>query len=723
MYDATAKTNFFCLHVEKSSLIFQVILQKLIFCRDAMNYSNIYPIYKRSIISYSLIFLILSTLVQCATSSETGYNSKMVNIRNDYYSKNYDSATSELREKYEDAADRDKLLYLMEAGIVFHAKGDYKKSINLLKEAESIAETLETSISKETLSLIVNDTKNNFQGESFERVLIKLYIAFGYMMENDFENSKRYFRKINYDQTQMKNEDSAYKQNLVARYLDAIVSELRGDYNDSRVQFKNLLAIKEDNLFLADRFVLANKEKDPKDIAKFKKAEGFVLALDTKLSKTKYNPNMGELIILNQGGKAPLKKSRGKISDSPEFTNTLNAAVEIAIRAQGAAVTSTAVVLTMSQAENPIPEYVKNSDAESSTKEIYINNNSVGTTDILFDYEALALKNFNEKYPDMVKKNIANFAAKAVAAAVIANSAVNNPLANKSKDKIKENACGWDPTGYICPLFVDLVVDAGAGAAAGAIAGSTFEPDLRCWSLLPANIQMKRIYLAPGTYEVKLKNNNGTFTEPFSVTIEPGKPVIKSFISVSSDDTMSGGTVRDDNNRIDSKESMSKAEEKNISETKDPIRNQDSRPTASSNREKYGMAGCGLGSLLIEEKGKGPQIIAATTNNTYSNQIFPITTGTSNCTTSGIVTKEKEQEVFVHVNFESIEAEMATGKGEKLNTLASLFGCSNSKEFKSLAKDNYLKIFNSKGNSPSTLLATLKEEISKNQKLSSICTL
>ena len=481
-------------------------------------------------IQFNLIFtLIILNLIHCATSSESGYNSKMVNIRNEYYSKNYDSATAELKDKYEDAADRDKLLYLMEAGIVFHAKGEYKKSINLLKEAESIAETLETSISKEALSLIVNDTKNNFQGESFERVLIKLYIALGYMMDNDFENSKRYFRKINYDQTQMKNEDSAYKQNLIARYLDAIVSELRGDYNDSRVQFKNLLAIKEDNLFVADRLVLANKEKDPKDIAKFKKGENFILALDEKLSKTKYSTNLGELIILNQAGKAPLKKSRGKIGDSPEFASTLGVAVEIAIRTQSAAVSSTAVVLTMTQAENPIPEYVKNPDSESNTKEIYINDSPIGTTDILFDYEALALKNFNEKYPDMVKKNIANFAAKAVAAAVVANVAANNPLANKAKDDVKSRC----PENLLCPLLVDIFVDLVAGVAAGAVAGSTFEPDLRCWSLLPANIQMKRIYLAPGTYQVKLKNADGSFTQPFTVTIEAGKPTLKNFISVS----------------------------------------------------------------------------------------------------------------------------------------------------------------------------------------------
>lgn len=137
----------------------------------------------------------------------------------------------------------------------------------------------------------------------------------------------------------------------------------------------------------------------------------------------------------------------------------------------------------------------------------------------------------------------------------------------------------------------------------------------------------------------------------------------------------------------------------------------------------HGMAGCGLGSVFIKEKDRLPQIFAATTNGTYYNQLFAITTGSSNCTTSGIVKKEKEQEVFVHLNYESLEREMATGRGEKLDTLATLFGCSNSKEFNSLAKSNYSKLFASKDSSPSLLLSQLKEEVSKNESLKSTCSL
>src|SRR5437868_47659 len=58
----------------------------------------------------------------------------------------------------------------------------------------------------------------------------------------------------------------------------------------------------------------------------------------------------------------------------------------------------------------------------------------------------------------------------------------------------------------------------------------------------------------------------------------------------------------------------------------------------------YGMAGCGLGSLLF-----GPvnepfaQVLAATTNATFATQTFGITSGTSNCVSGGVIRAEREQ--------------------------------------------------------------------------------
>ncbi|MDX1959773.1 MAG: DUF3015 family protein [Leptospiraceae bacterium] len=133
-------------------------------------------------------------------------------------------------------------------------------------------------------------------------------------------------------------------------------------------------------------------------------------------------------------------------------------------------------------------------------------------------------------------------------------------------------------------------------------------------------------------------------------------------------------------------------------------------PPAAAPMKKYGMAGCGLGSLVITANDI-TQIFAGTTNATSYSQLFGITTGTSNCTKDGIVMNDKLQEIFVHTNYENLEREAALGKGEKLDALASLMGC-NGKEFSSLTKKNYEKFFAAKESSPSFLLSALKVELS-----------
>ncbi|MCB1142808.1 MAG: DUF3015 domain-containing protein [Leptospiraceae bacterium] len=132
----------------------------------------------------------------------------------------------------------------------------------------------------------------------------------------------------------------------------------------------------------------------------------------------------------------------------------------------------------------------------------------------------------------------------------------------------------------------------------------------------------------------------------------------------------------------------------------------------------YGMAGCGLGSLIIKPN-NFLQIFAATTNGTYANQTFGITSGTSNCASSGIVKNEKAGEIFVHMNYESLEKEMAMGKGEKLDTLATLFGCKNSSSFASMTKNKYEKLFSEED--PSNLFLSLKTEIKNDKTLSTTC--
>lgn len=144
---------------------------------------------------------------------------------------------------------------------------------------------------------------------------------------------------------------------------------------------------------------------------------------------------------------------------------------------------------------------------------------------------------------------------------------------------------------------------------------------------------------------------------------------------------------------------------------------------AAAEAQKFGMAGCGLGSLIFSGSGKGSQILASTTNGTAGSQTFGITSGTSNCTTEGTVTSEREQEVYAEVNLASLSQEMASGGGEYLAGMATLLGCERNIQpiFFDVAQASYERIFPSEKTSSTEMLQALKLEMRANAPLATGC--
>jgi hypothetical protein len=137
----------------------------------------------------------------------------------------------------------------------------------------------------------------------------------------------------------------------------------------------------------------------------------------------------------------------------------------------------------------------------------------------------------------------------------------------------------------------------------------------------------------------------------------------------------------------------------------------------------YGMAGCGLGSMIPAWRNDISQVLAATTNASSSNQTLGITSGTLNCTDDGIVKLEKAQEVFVYYNQIGLESEFAKGSGERIEAIATLLGCpTHALQIGKLSKKNFDKIVtvDSKKNS-NLLLIALKKEIGNDPELSLAC--
>ena len=105
---------------------------------------------------------------------------------------------------------------------------------------------------------------------------------------------------------------------------------------------------------------------------------------------------------------------------------------------------------------------------------------------------------------------------------------------------------------------------------------------------------------------------------------------------------------------------------------------------------EYGLAGCGLGSVLMGKR--GAQIFASTTNETLSNQLFGITAGTLNCLDSASSEVAGRMDQFILVNRTQVQGDIARGQGETISALGTYMGCSSN--IGPALKASYSNIFN-----------------------------
>lgn len=123
-------------------------------------------------------------------------------------------------------------------------------------------------------------------------------------------------------------------------------------------------------------------------------------------------------------------------------------------------------------------------------------------------------------------------------------------------------------------------------------------------------------------------------------------------------------------------------------------------PSGASAQGAYDTnTGCGLGNMLFEEIGQDKilyQVFAVTTNCSFGNQTFGISSGTLGCAQPTTFVSNELQR-FVADNMDALAQDMAVGRGEAVLTLAELMEVPSSGHaaFAALLQANFNKIYTS----------------------------
>ena len=133
--------------------------------------------------------------------------------------------------------------------------------------------------------------------------------------------------------------------------------------------------------------------------------------------------------------------------------------------------------------------------------------------------------------------------------------------------------------------------------------------------------------------------------------------------------------------------------------------------------------GCGLGSLIWKDNSIVSALVRGTTNQSFSSQLFGITTGTSGCSKHSIVQVEHAPVYYAEANLDQLKVQAAQGEGEYLQGFAQTFGCSEDTyaSFGQSMNQNYGELFVNAPSAPREFVNQVKSIMVKQSQFTSNC--
>ncbi|MBH2003202.1 MAG: hypothetical protein I8H66_00800 [Sphingobacteriia bacterium] len=257
------------------------------------------------------VLLLLPFLISCAS-----YRTKL----SDYYSnigrENYAAALEAKKANLFLSQDRNKLLYYMERGKLFHLMQSYDSSNLYFNKADEFLESKRKTAGDFIVSNLLNPMTQTYLGEDFERFMIHYYKALNYLYLNDPEGARVEARRITLSTSEQEDKfrvgSDRYKQDAFAFMVQGMIYELNGETNNAFISYRNAV-----DLFLSNQSHTYYGVHLPgqliRDLYKTAFAMGFTEQIDIYASKTgipfeqKPVAEGGELILFFEKGMAPVK--------------------------------------------------------------------------------------------------------------------------------------------------------------------------------------------------------------------------------------------------------------------------------------------------------------------------------------------------------------------------------------------------------------------------------
>ena len=368
----------------------------------------------------------------------------------------------------------DRVLYLMNKGMLLRMVGDYEQSTRALEEAKKLIEDLRAvSIREQALSIAVNDLAQSFIGEDFEQVMVHAYLALNYLEQQrvDAARVEALQSDVLLREIAQGSSSSPYIEDAFTRYLTGIVYEDEREWSDAMIAYRKAYEAYQGQL---DRFGVALPETLKHDLIRLADRMGLAqeaeryresFGIEDTLSTTAL-ADQGEIILTVHAGLAPAKLEQAITVLNPNTGRLLRVA---------------------------LPQYRSRGHPFAYAR-VSVNTQSA-TTSRVVNVDAIAMKSLESRMPAIT--------ARAIARMIF-------------KDSVAKAASG-DGSGSQAML----------GAAVNIAAMFTERADTRSWFTLPGEIHLARISLPPGDYrgQIEFYGHGGSVLQSseFQITLVKGE--------------------------------------------------------------------------------------------------------------------------------------------------------------------------------------------------------
>jgi len=367
-----------------------------------------------------------------------------------------------------------QLLYLLDAAMVHLQCRDFEAAQQKFQAAERLAEALWTeSLSRQAASLVTNEYLLKYPGEDYERALINMMSALGYLQSGAFDDALVEIRRIDSLLSLYNNkyeQKNVYKEDAFGRYLSGILHEADNALDDAFIDYrKAVIAYRDYEKYYgvpAPAALIEDLYRVGAAVDRMEDVER-LLPRDNPQRRPVPPPNrhMGKLVFLQLSGHAPAK-TQG----------------QVVVPTGGGPVTVAYPRLLL------LPPTCMEHRLTLASPDVVI----VANLDLVQDIGRIALKNLEDKKGRIMAKTLARAVAKQVIIEGLANS--NN----------ENTAMAVRTALNIANLFLE-------------------QADTRSWRTLPGQIYMDRLFIPPGEYTVQSAACGGRPHKLQNILVKAGK--------------------------------------------------------------------------------------------------------------------------------------------------------------------------------------------------------